>query len=83
MYKFAYLQAEACFALRPRVNTLKLNKYCRCGLLPVLSERNKGSREGFAKTAGGYRLSVQTPGSRHRLHQVGHRQEQGHGLPAL
>lgn len=49
----------------------------------TLSECNKGSREGFAKTAGGHRLSVQTPGSRHRLHQVGQRQEQGHGLPAL
>lgn len=65
------------------MNPLELSKCCRCWLLCVLSECNKGSQERSAKTKGGHRLSVQTPGSRHQLRRVGHSQEPGHGLPAL
>lgn len=32
---------DVCFALRPRVNTLKHNEYCRCWLLPLFQSVTK------------------------------------------
>lgn len=40
---------------------------------------NKGSRECLTKTTGRHRLSIQTLGLRHQLHQMGHGKERGRG----
>lgn len=40
---------------------------------------NKGSREPPTKTTGRHRLSIQTLGLRHQLHQMGHGKERGRG----